>query len=624
MSGILVAPTFVAMTNLRDVNDAAKADQYGLLWDAGTAKHVYVALLTGSASDYVQVDGSNPLTANWDAGSFQIRAETFQSDIATGTAPLTVASTTLVTNLNADKLDGQEGSYYQDAGNLNAGTLADARVAESNVTQHEAALTITESQISDLGTYATQAEVTAITSGYSRRQGVIARVDNTAAPPTEVNGDRYLLDATGASHGDWDGAAANDIVQFTGSTWAATTPVEGWITYSDGSDTDWLFIDDGSPAWQERTAGGGVTDHGALTGLADDDHTQYLLGDGTRAGTGIQELKGLNLTDATELTISSGAITVTQGYHTVDTESDAASDDLDTITAAKGQGDIIILRPASSARTIVIKHETGNIKCVGNCDITLDDDHDCCQLVRIDGTTWAATPHGSLLYCEDSTLGTAAGDIIYRPTANTHWVNLPKGTDGEVLTLASGLPSWAPAGSGISIESHGIAGRWARQPALLDVTVSTSAAAADLLYAVPFIVPKTTTYDRIGVVVATAAVGKTVRLGIYSDSDGLPGALALDGGTVSVGSTGLASVTISKELTAGRYHLAILGDGAPGLDAIAPAELLSHYGFDSLLSSGVAAVMLARSFTYGALPDPYGTHTALATLNAFVVGMRVA
>lgn len=36
------------------------------------------------------------------------------------------------------------------ASSLTAGTLADARVAESNVTQHEGALTITESQISDL------------------------------------------------------------------------------------------------------------------------------------------------------------------------------------------------------------------------------------------------------------------------------------------------------------------------------------------------------------------------------------------------------------------------------------------------------------------------------------------
>lgn len=38
---------------------------------------------------------------------------------------------------------------------LTSGTLADARVAASNVTQHQAALTITESQISDLGSYQT-------------------------------------------------------------------------------------------------------------------------------------------------------------------------------------------------------------------------------------------------------------------------------------------------------------------------------------------------------------------------------------------------------------------------------------------------------------------------------------
>jgi len=42
---------------------------------------------------------------------------------ATGTAPFAVSSTTVVTNLNADLLDGQQGSFYQDAGNINAGTL---------------------------------------------------------------------------------------------------------------------------------------------------------------------------------------------------------------------------------------------------------------------------------------------------------------------------------------------------------------------------------------------------------------------------------------------------------------------------------------------------------------------
>ena len=65
-----------------------------------------------SGTGLIKADGSVPLTANWDVGSFQVRAETFQSDVATGTAPLTVASTTVVTNLNADTVDGVEASAF--------------------------------------------------------------------------------------------------------------------------------------------------------------------------------------------------------------------------------------------------------------------------------------------------------------------------------------------------------------------------------------------------------------------------------------------------------------------------------------------------------------------------------
>ena len=52
---------------------------------------------------------------------------------ATGTAPLTITSTTLVSNLNVDYLDGQHGSYYLDAGNL-TGTLSADRIASNSIT----------------------------------------------------------------------------------------------------------------------------------------------------------------------------------------------------------------------------------------------------------------------------------------------------------------------------------------------------------------------------------------------------------------------------------------------------------------------------------------------------------
>ena len=63
------------------------------------------------------LEGIGTLTAvgDLDIGSFEFRAQTFQSDVTTGTAPLTVASTTVVTNLNADLLDGESASAFQDA-----------------------------------------------------------------------------------------------------------------------------------------------------------------------------------------------------------------------------------------------------------------------------------------------------------------------------------------------------------------------------------------------------------------------------------------------------------------------------------------------------------------------------
>lgn len=57
-------------------------------------------------------NGSRPLTANWDAGSYKITAQQLESDVATGTSPLVVASTTLVSNLNAQYLNGLASSKF--------------------------------------------------------------------------------------------------------------------------------------------------------------------------------------------------------------------------------------------------------------------------------------------------------------------------------------------------------------------------------------------------------------------------------------------------------------------------------------------------------------------------------
>ena len=80
----------------------------------------------------------------------------------------------------------------------------------------------------------------------------------------------------------------------------------------------------------------------------------------------------LILNDGSELTISAGVITTTKARHTIDTESDAASDDLDTISGVS-DGEMIFVSAADGARTVVLKDGSGNITCATDADITLDD-----------------------------------------------------------------------------------------------------------------------------------------------------------------------------------------------------------------------------------------------------------
>jgi len=70
-------------------------------------------LLDGiEAAEFLQRDGSIPLTSDWDAGSHKITAEQLESDIGIGTAPLIVVSTTMVDNLNADMLDNYDAAAF--------------------------------------------------------------------------------------------------------------------------------------------------------------------------------------------------------------------------------------------------------------------------------------------------------------------------------------------------------------------------------------------------------------------------------------------------------------------------------------------------------------------------------
>ena len=78
------------------------------------------------------------------------------------------------------------------------------------------------------------------------------------------------------------------------------------------------------------------------------------------------------MTDAsTELTIATGAVTVTQTFHRVDTESDAASDDLTTINGG-ADGQFLVIRAENASRDVVIT-TAGNITTSDGNNVALDE-----------------------------------------------------------------------------------------------------------------------------------------------------------------------------------------------------------------------------------------------------------
>ena len=87
------------------------------------------------------------------------------------------------------------------------------------------------------------------------------------------------------------------------------------------------------------------------------------------------------------LTIGSGQITVTQGFHMVDAESTTnTTDDLDIISGG-ANGDILILQAANGSRDIVIK-DSSSIN--GTGDFTLDNTADKYMLVHVSGVGTAS------------------------------------------------------------------------------------------------------------------------------------------------------------------------------------------------------------------------------------------
>lgn len=142
----------------------------------------------------------------------------------------------------------------------------------------------------------------------------------------------------------------------------------------------------GTAPYLNAIVGSGLAERSVLTLTAD--ATQSTFGLYTDQGGVVSGIEASN--DGTEAFLNmTGAVTINQATRTiaagvisaqaasnikVDTQSSAATDDLDTITG-RDYG-LLILHAASSARTVVVKHGTGNIRLDGSTDFSLDNEED--------------------------------------------------------------------------------------------------------------------------------------------------------------------------------------------------------------------------------------------------------
>ena len=234
---------------------------------------------------------------------------------------------------------------------------------------------------------------------------------------------------------------------------------------------------------------------------ADMEHDHSAAAEG---GQNLRDIQEMQVAAATELTIAAGIITRTQAYHSVDTQDDDPSDDLDTINGGT-EGDLLIIRAEDSARTVVVKTGTGNIVLSSGSDISLEDDTDHLLLV-FDGANWcddyrvAGGGGGAPVDAEYLTLALDAGLTAERRFVPGAWL---AGTDGGAggdynLHVQMDLPTRLMYATGEHIEYATI------QLAL------TACAQGDVVYAPPGLPVENLTWPaQAGVVLAGFPVVRT-------------------------------------------------------------------------------------------------------------------
>lgn len=197
------------------------------------------------STDFVLCDGTQALTANWDVGAYTLTGTRFISDIATGTSPFGATSTTVCTNLNADLLDGAHKPTGTIVGTTDTQTLTNKTLTAPDINggTADALTSLTVANSVDIGPY----ELRAATLESDVATGT-APLTITSTTPVDNLG-IYFDHATIASE------ARGDILYRAASAWSRL---------GKGTSGQILTMGASDPAWATgaKTASGTYTGNG--------------------------------------------------------------------------------------------------------------------------------------------------------------------------------------------------------------------------------------------------------------------------------------------------------------------------------------------------------------------------
>lgn len=153
---------------------------------------------------------------------------------------------------------------------------------------------------------------------------------------------------------------------------------------------------------------------------------------------GAKSFTKINLKNVTPLTIASGAITVTQGFHQVDTGG-AAKEDLTSINGGN-VGDLLYLRGVSTVRAINIKPGIGNIYTFDGTDVLMSNgNQSIIALIKINAANWVVIGNQGVKKSGDEMTGSlsVAGYLAIKGTSESRISN-SSSAGREILSITAG------------------------------------------------------------------------------------------------------------------------------------------------------------------------------------------